>query len=175
MSPRQRHNKARCSHPSTEFLPLPPGEGLKSLTWHIHSQCPNSGPPPPPGFIYRPTVATHMALGAAPAKSWAMKPADPKEIYIPLGLLLLLADSAGYGLPSPQTESEAKAAKATKASTALVSVHGRSETLTLLPFRGRFLATSHRPRARCANGDLVGTAGHVLGDLGEEPRLWGLT
>lgn len=48
-------------------------------------------------------------------------------------------------------------------------------TLTLLPFRGCFLATSHRSRARCANGNLGGTAGHVLQDLREKPRLWGLT
>lgn len=129
--------------------------------------------PPTPTRLHTPANRGHSH---GPWSSSSQKLGDetcgPKgDLHTP-GSHLPLADSAGYGLPSPQTESQAKA---TKASTALVSVHGRSETLTLLPFRGRFLATSHRPRARCANGDLGGTAGHVLGDLGEEPRLWGLT
>lgn len=79
-----------------------PRRGVQVSDLHVHSQCPNSGPPPPPGFIHRPTVATHMALGAALAKSWAMKPADPKEIYTPLGLIYLWPIVQDMGFPLPR-------------------------------------------------------------------------
>ena len=122
-------------------------------------------------------MATPMALSSSCSQKVGNETCRPKGDLDTPGSHLPLANSPEYGPPSPQIKSQAKD---TSATSALVSAHGRSERLTLLPFRGCFLATSQRPRARCANGDLGGTTGAqgtpvILGDLGEEPRLWGLT
>lgn len=68
-----------------------------------------------------------------------MEPADSKEIYTPLVSFPFGLLAQKMGCPSALTESQ------TKASTALGIGTWWSGRLTLLLFRGHFLATSCRP------------------------------
>ena len=120
--------------PNTQFLLLLPRVELKAM--HQFK------PFPPPLLVpctSQPWPLT-QALGSSSSQRQEMKPADSKETYTPWVSL----PSAFQPRKCDSLSPEKVKSRPPRPVWPSVSIYGRSGRLTLLPYRGRFLATSRR-------------------------------